>query len=217
MRLRTSNNLLGTLPDTWRISVPLPGVALRLGSGVVRQRHMERRRRYEPRRVHRQFQGSDRAARGRVLPAALPPLGERRGAPPPAPKAPGGAGRRHQGRGPLPRSPPGHHGRGGNGNGQDLHRGRRSAHGGLPEGAHTLPAAPGPQVEEGGGDDGARRPRRHRRVHHRPGDAALLHRLRSPVRGDEQGEGQAVLPLEGRRHRAVGDIEGQAHQDGGDG
>ena len=42
-----------------------------------------------------------------------------------------------------------------------------------------------PQVEAGGGDDGARRPRRHRRVHHRPGAASPLRRLRPPVRGDE--------------------------------
>ena len=40
--------------------------------------------------------------------------------PPPAPFPPGGAGRRHQGRGPLPRSPPGHHRRRGDGHRQDL-------------------------------------------------------------------------------------------------
>ena len=33
--------------------------------------------------------------------------------------------------------------------------------------------------------NGARRPRRHRRVHHRPGEAAPLRRLRPPLRGDE--------------------------------
>ena len=48
-----------------------------------------------------------------------------------------------------------------------------------------LPAPPGAQVEAGGGDDGARRPRRHRQVHHRPGAAAHLRRLRPPLRGDE--------------------------------
>ena len=35
------------------------------------------------------------------------------------------------------------------------------------------PLPPGAQVEAGGGADGAPRPRRHRRVHHRPGEAAL--------------------------------------------
>ena len=35
-------------------------------------------------------------------------------------QAPGCAGRRHQGRGPLPESPPGHHRRRGDGHGQDL-------------------------------------------------------------------------------------------------
>ena len=52
--------------------------------------------------------------------SALPALGERRQAAPPAQKAPGGAGRRHQGRGPLPQGPPGHHGRRRDGHGQDL-------------------------------------------------------------------------------------------------
>ena len=37
-----------------------------------------------------------------------------------------------------------------------------------------------PKWKRGGGDDGARRPRRHRRVHHRLGDAALLHRPPAP-------------------------------------
>ena len=97
----------------------------------------------------------------------------------------GGAGRRHQGRGPLPRSPPGHHRGRRDGHGQDLHRRRSSAHGGLPEDADPLPAAPGAEVEAGGGDDGARRARRHRQVHHRPGAAAPLRRLRPPLRGDE--------------------------------
>ena len=138
-------------------------------------------------------------------------------APPPAPLPPGGAGRRHQGRGPLPRSPPGHHRRRRDGHRQDLHRRRRRAHGGLPAHSGALPAPPGAQVEAGGGADGARRSRRHRQVHHRPGAAALLHRLRPPLRHDEQREGQAVLPLEGRRHRAVGHVEGQAGAGRGDG
>ena len=99
------------------------------------------------------------------------PSEKRRHTAPAAQKAPGGAGRRHQGRGPLPQGPPGHHRRRGDGHGQDLHRRCRRAHGGLPAGAGHLPASPGPQVEAGGGDDGARRPRRHRRVHHRHGAA----------------------------------------------
>ena len=58
-------------------------------------------------------------------------------------------------------------------------------HGGLQAGPGPLPAPPGPQVEAGGGDDGARRSRRHRQVHHRPGAASPLRRLRPPLRGDE--------------------------------
>ena len=58
----------------------------------------------EPRRFHRHVQGRHSAKGGGVLPTALPALGERRQAPPPAPQAPGGAGRRHQGRGPLPQA-----------------------------------------------------------------------------------------------------------------
>ena len=54
-------------------------------------------------------------------------------------------------------------------------------HGGLRAGAHHLPAPPGAQVEAGDRADGARRPRRHRRVHHRPGAASPLRRLRPPV------------------------------------
>ena len=66
------------------------------------------------------FKGRHRPAGGGVLPAPLPALGERRDAAQAAPQAPGGAGRRHQGRGPLPQSPPGHHGRRRDGHGQDL-------------------------------------------------------------------------------------------------
>ena len=112
---------------------------------------------------------------------------------------------------------PGHHGRRRDGHGQDLHRRRSRAHGGLRAHPHHLPAPPGAQVEAGGGDDGARRPRRHRRVHHRPGAASPLRRLRPPVRRDEPGEGQAVLPLDARRHTAVGHVQGKAAAGGGDG
>ena len=103
------------------------------------------------------------------------------------------------------------------GTGKDVHRRGGGAHGGLPEDSGALPAAPGSQVEAGGGADGAQRTRRHRRVHHRPGKAALLHRLRPAVRGDVPGEGEAVLPLAGRRHPAVGNLQGQAGAGGGDG
>ena len=48
------------------------------------------------------------------------PLGERRHAPQAAPQSPGGAGRRHQGRGPLAEGPPGNDGGGRDGNGQDV-------------------------------------------------------------------------------------------------
>ena len=69
-------------------------------------------RHIEPRRHHRHLQGRDCPAGGRVLPASLPApalsagqaLGERRRAPQAAPQVPGGAGPRHQGRGPLPNS-----------------------------------------------------------------------------------------------------------------
>ena len=71
------------------------------------------------------------------------------------------------------------------GTGKTLHRRRRRTSGGLQAGPGPLPAPPGAQVEAGGGDDGARRTRRHRQVLHRPGAAAPLRRLRPPVRGDE--------------------------------
>ena len=78
------------------------------GSGVVPPATTERRTtRHEPRRLHRHLQGRHRPAGGGVLPAALPALGERRDAPQAAPHSPGGAGRRHQGRGPLPPKPTG--------------------------------------------------------------------------------------------------------------
>ena len=41
-----------------------------------------------------------------------------------------------------------------------------------------------PKWKAGGGADGALRTGRHRQVHHRPGEAALLHRHRPAVRGD---------------------------------
>ena len=59
-----------------------------------------------------------------------------------------------RGRGPLPQGPPGHDGRRRNGNGQDLHRRRRGAHGGLQEDSGPLPAPPDQKVEAGGGGDG---------------------------------------------------------------
>ena len=59
----------------------------------------------------------------------------------------GGADRRHQGRGPLPRSPPGNDSGGRDGNGKDLHRRGGGAHGGLQEHPGALPAPPGAQVE----------------------------------------------------------------------
>ena len=54
-----------------------------------------------------------------------------------------------QGRGPLPKGPPGHHGRRRDGHRQDLHRRGGGIHGGLRAHPHHLPAAPGPQVEAG--------------------------------------------------------------------
>ena len=114
---------LGTLPGSREQKRPLPG-AWCVSVPGVHQRRKERRRQNEPRRVHRQVQGGHRPAGGGVLPAALPALGERRGAPAPAPQAPGGAGRRHQGRRPLAGGPPGHDGRGRDGHRQDIHRQR---------------------------------------------------------------------------------------------
>ena len=55
------------------------------------------------------------------------------------------------------------------------------------------------------------------RVHHRPGAASPLRRLRPPLRGDEPGEGQAVVPLDARRDTAVGRLQGQAGAGRGDG
>ncbi len=92
------------------------------------------------------------------------------------------------------------------GTGKDLHRRGCGSHGGIRAHSHHLPAPPGSQVEAGDRADGALRPRRRRRVHHRPGAAPPLRRLRPPLRGDEPGEGQAVLPLDARRHRAVGNV-----------
>ena len=89
------------------------------------------------------------------------------------------------GRGPLPRSPPGHHRRRRDGHRQDVHRRGGGAHGGLPAGSGAVPASPGAkkwkrEVEH----DGALRTRRHRHLHHRPGKAAPLRRLRPALRGD---------------------------------
>ena len=165
-------------------------------------------------------QGSHRPEGGGVLPAPLLPLGERRQAPPPAPLPPGGAGRRHTEARPSPSKPTG----------------------APPSSARWAPARPSsPQpprtwrassafswcwgrltwFPSGSGRwsmtvPGA--PRRHRQVHHRPGAAPLLHRLRSPLRHYEQREGEAVLPLEGRRHTAVGHVaKGTAGAGRGDG
>ena len=111
---------LGALPEPDR---PRWGGAVRLPSlSALRQRLMETCARVpasssnyhekeddsnEPRRFHRHVQGRHRPAGGGVLPAALPPLGERRQAAPPAPLPPGGADRRHPWRGPSPSRPTG--------------------------------------------------------------------------------------------------------------
>ena len=47
-------------------------------------------------------------------------------------------------------------------------------------------------------------PRRHRRLHYRPGAAAAVRESRAPLRRHVPGAGQAVLPLAARRHPAVG-------------
>ena len=157
------------------------------------------------------IQRSDCEAGGGVLPASLQALGERRGAAPPAPHPPGGAGRRHQGRGPLPEGPPWHDGRGRNGHRKDVYRRGCCAHGGLQEDSGDLPAPPGPQVEAGGRS--RRSPGVRAAVVESITDlerAQVLDRLRPPVCGDEQGEGKAVLPLDARRHIPVGDLQGQA-------
>ncbi len=173
--------------------------------------------RNEPRRLHRQVQRCDSPEGGRVLPAPLPPLGERRHPAPAAPHAPGGAGRRHKGRGPLAPGQPGHDRRRRDGNGKNLHRCGGGAHGGLREDPGPLPAAPDEEMEAGGGGDRPVRTGRHRHLDHRAGEAPAFHRLGAVVRRDEQGAGEALLPLEGRRHLPMGDVAGQAHQGGGDG
>ena len=198
----------------------------RAAAGLQRFRGVPLRKEtpHESRRVHRHVQGRHRPAGGRVIPAALPALGglcpvrigQRSQAPSPAPHPPGRAGGRHQGRGPVPRCPPGYHRRRRDGHGQDLHRRRRSAHGGLQEDSHSLPASPDKKVETGGGGYGTGHPRSHRHLHHRPGTAAPLHRLRPTLRRGVQREGQAVLPLDARRHRTVGNVEGQAGAGRGD-
>ena len=53
--------------------------------------------------------------------------------------------------------PPGHHGGGGDGDGQDLHRHCSRIQGGVQEDTGPLPAPPGAEVEAGGGGDGALR------------------------------------------------------------
>ena len=59
---------------------------------------------------------------------SYPPLGERRHAPQAAPHSPGGAGRRDEGRGPLPQGPPGHHRRRGDGRTGKTFIGAAAAH-----------------------------------------------------------------------------------------
>ena len=116
---------------------------------------------------------------------------------------------------------------------QDLHRRGGGAHGGQGSRANVIeqliicpPWTPGAQVEAGGGDDGARRPRRHRRVHHRPGAADRLsvgsrcaaHQLHH-IRGDEPGEGARSCPTAGCPPSYSGGPRpgDQAHTGGGDG
>ena len=170
-----------------------------------------------PRAVHRHLQRSHRPAGGGVLPAPLPALPERPRPAPTAPLPPGSPGRRHTGRDPLPESPPGHQRRGGDGHRQDLHRRIRSLRRWLQAGARPHAPAPDPEVEAGGGADGAQGPRCHRRLHHRPGEAAPLHRPRPPLRHHVKRTGEALLPLAGGIHRAVGHIQGRAHPGRGDG
>ena len=156
---------------------------------------------------HRHVQGGDSEAGGRVLPAALPPLGERRGSCPacsaspwrrrptpsrarPSPSKPTGAprswgkwGRERPSSVPPPRT-------------------WRASRGCSSSARRTW-------CGSGSGRWRRRCPWRscrHRHLHHRPGAAAPLGRLGAAVRGDEPGEGQAVLPLEGRRHIPVGDL-----------
>ena len=73
------------------------------------------------------------------------------------------------------------------GTGKDLHRGLRRPHGRLPPGARALPSAPHPQMEARGRGDRARRARHHRRLHHRPREAAPLPRTRAALRGHVAG------------------------------
>ena len=107
--------------DPSHVNVPHLGAWCVQGPGVVLRPTTEKEDdSHEPRRFHRHVQGRDSQEGGRVLPAALPALGERRHAPQAAPQAPGSAGRRHQGRGPLAEGPPGHDGSGRDGHRQDL-------------------------------------------------------------------------------------------------
>ena len=105
---------------------------------------------------------------------------------------------------PSPCSPERDHRGGGDGDRQDLHRHRRGPHGGLPESPGVVPAPSDQEVEEGGGGDGTPGPRRHRHLHHRPGDAQVFRGFRPPLRRHVQGEGQAVLPVEAGRWNTGG-------------
>ena len=75
--------------------------------------------------------------------------------PKPAPHPDGWPGGRHQGNGPLPTGPPGHHRGGRNGHGQDLHRRRRRSRRRVPAGVDTLPTPFDSKMEAGGGGHGA--------------------------------------------------------------
>ena len=163
-----------------------------------------KKNRHEPRSVHRHLQGRHCPAGGGVLPAPVPAVRDRPRASSAAPLAARGAGGRHPRRGPLTPGAPRHHHRRRDGDRQVLHRRGGRPRGGLPAGAGPVPTAPDPQVEARGGGDGARRPGRHRRLHHRPGKSPPLERRRAPLRRHVPRARQALVPLAARRRRALG-------------
>ena len=73
-----------------------------------------------------------------------------------------------------------------------------------------VPPSPGAQVEARDRGDRARRPCRHRHLHHRPRATAHDRRRRTALRGDEPGTRQAVVPMAARRRRALGRSTRQA-------
>ena len=79
------------------------------------------------------------------------------------------------------------------------------AHGRLRARARALPASPHAQVEARGRGDGARRPRRDRRLDHRPRTPAALRRRRAALRDHVARARQALLPLAARHGGALGD------------